>query len=74
MCEVVAEEDPIQSCLALLEGKKDEEKIAGLLMAAKYLKPTVFDLSHYYNCYRMNQQRIRRNGFNRVCLLIDYDD
>lgn len=73
MCEVVVEEDPIQSCLALLEGKEHEKKIAGLLMAAKYLKPTVFAFNRFLICYRMNQQRIQRNGFNRVWILIDYD-
>ena len=42
MSEEIHEESTIDSCLQLLDGKKDEEKIAGLLMAAKYCKPSVF--------------------------------
>ena len=42
MSEEIHEESTINSCLQLLDGKKDEEKIAGLLMAAKYCKPSVF--------------------------------
>ena len=41
MSEEIHEESTINSCLQLLDGKKDEEKIAGLLMAAKYCKPSV---------------------------------
>lgn len=41
MNEEIHEESTINSCLQLLDGKKDEEKIAGLLMAAKYCKPSV---------------------------------
>lgn len=40
--EVVKEsENPLESCLRLLKGKKDEQKIAGLLLASKHLKPSV---------------------------------
>ena len=39
--EVVKEpENPLESCLRLLKGKKDEQ-IAGLLLASKHLKPSV---------------------------------
>ncbi|KAK8822707.1 hypothetical protein WA556_001600, partial [Blastocystis sp. ATCC 50177/Nand II] len=39
--EVVKEpENPLESCLRLLKGKKDEQKIAGLLLASKHLKPS----------------------------------
>lgn len=48
MSEEIHEEPTIDSCLQLLDGKKDEEKIAGLLMAAKYCKPSVFLIySHF---------------------------
>ena len=48
MSEEIHEESTINSCLQLLDGKKDEEKIAGLLMAAKYCKPSVFLIySHF---------------------------
>ena len=30
---------PLEACLRLLKGEKDEEKIAGLLLASKHLKP-----------------------------------
>ena len=40
--EVVKEpENPLESCLRLLKGEKDEQKIAGLLLASKHLKPSV---------------------------------
>ena len=37
----VESESVLNSCLKLLKGEEDEKKTAGLLMAAKYLKPTV---------------------------------
>ena len=30
---------PLEACLRLLRGERDEEKIAGLLLASKHLKP-----------------------------------
>ena len=39
-------ESALESCLRLLKGKKDEEKIAGLLLASKHLKPSVVNLDN----------------------------
>lgn len=39
-------ESALESCLRLLKGKKDEEKIAGLLLASKHLKPSVVNLDY----------------------------
>ena len=41
MSEVVEEGYTLESCLRLLRGEEDEKKIAGLLMAVKYIKPNV---------------------------------
>ena len=38
-------ENALESCLRLLKGK-DEEKIAGLLLASKHLKPSVVNLDY----------------------------
>lgn len=49
--EVASEQNNTQdACLKLLRGNTDEQKIAGLLMASKYLKPTVLMLTFVTLC------------------------
>lgn len=50
MSELIYEELPLEACLNLLRGEEDEKKMAGLLMAVKYLKPTVCYFYIHYLC------------------------
>ena len=54
MEEVKEPENALESCLRLLKGKKDEQKIAGLLLASKHLKPSVCILKNGCNSLDTN--------------------
>ena len=60
---------PLEACLRLLRGERDEEKIAGLLLSSKHLKPVLICFIPYMIAVMYRALRVRET--KKQMMLVD---